>query len=80
MTQSRIKVLGNSHTKNQRLNIEAVTKIDNCFTIFHKTEEPKSIDTSTHICLKVSMFYFETDLFSLDLKWPPLKLLIKSTG
>ena len=75
--QSRIKVSGNSHTKNRKLNIEAVTKMDDCFTIFYKTEEPKNIDISTPISLEVSMFWCETDMFLLDSKRLPLKRIRK---
>ena len=43
-----IKVLENTYTKNGTLKIEAVTKIDKCFTICqYKTEEPKNIGVST---------------------------------
>ena len=46
--QPMIKVLENTYTKNGTLKIEAVTKIDNCFTICqYKTEEPKNIGVST---------------------------------
>ena len=38
---------------NQQLDIEAVTKMDNCFTICqYKTEESKKIQTSTTISLE----------------------------
>ena len=49
-----IKFLENSHTKNQKLLIEAVTKMDGCFAIRHyKAEEPKNIGICTLISLKV---------------------------
>ena len=39
-TQSKIKVSKSTHTKNRRFNIEAVTKVDDCFSICqYKIEE-----------------------------------------
>ena len=53
-TQSTIKVLENTHIKNQRLKSEAVTKMDEYFTICqHKTEEPTNIELSTPVSLDV---------------------------
>ena len=53
-TQSNIKVLENTHTKNQSLKIEAVTKMVDCFIICQcKTEEPTNIEISTPISLEV---------------------------
>ena len=48
MTQPAIKFLENTHTKNRRLEIEAVTKTEDCFTTCqHKTEEPINTEIST---------------------------------
>ena len=43
------------HTKNRRLKIEAVTKIDDCFIICdeYKTKERKTIEISAPISLEV---------------------------
>ena len=44
------QILGNTLTKNRRLKIEAVTKMDDCFTIcYHKTEEAKNSETKLKI-------------------------------
>ena len=54
LSESMIKFLENSHTKNQKLLIEAVTKMDGCFALRHyKAEEPKNIEICTLISLKV---------------------------
>ena len=53
-TKPTIKVVEKTHTKNYQLKIEAVTKLDNCFTIYHyKTEETKKVQISTPISLEV---------------------------
>lgn len=45
--QYTIKVLENIHTKSQRLNSEAVTKMDDCFNLCqYKAEEPTNIEVS----------------------------------
>ena len=52
--QSTIKILKNTHTKNRRLKIEAVTKMDDWITICqHKTEELYKIEISTLTSLEV---------------------------
>ena len=54
LSETMIKFLENSHTKNQKLLIEAVTKMDGCFALRHyKAEEPKNIEICTLISLKV---------------------------
>ena len=53
MGEATIKVLENTHTKNRRLKIEAVTKMSDCFALCqNKTEEPKKIDISTPISVE----------------------------
>ena len=48
MTESTIKILENTHTKNRKLKIKDVTKMDDCFTIRqYKLEKSKNNDTST---------------------------------
>ena len=44
LTQSTTKALGNTHTQNRRMKIEAVSKMDDSFTICdYKREQPKDI-------------------------------------
>ena len=73
-----IKVLDNTH-KNQRLKIEAVTKMDDFFTIYeYKTEEPKSIETPTPFSLEVRLFWCKRDMLPLNLKSLPSKLIMQA--
>ena len=53
-TQFTIKILENTHTKNLRLKIEAVTKMDDYFTICqYKIKKPKNDEISTPTYLEV---------------------------
>ena len=71
-------ILENTHKKSK---IEAVTKMDDCFTKCHyKTEEPANVEIFTLISLKVWLFWCETRMFSLNPIWLPSKLIIKSRG
>ena len=48
------KVLRNTHTKSRKLKIEAVTNMNDCFTICQcKIEEPKNSEISAPFSLKV---------------------------
>ena len=56
-SQSTIKVLEKSHTVNQGLLVEAVTKMKNYFAIHHyKREQPQNIEISTLISLDCRLF------------------------
>ena len=51
------------------LKIEAMTKMDDCFTIYqYKTKEPKKIEIPASISLEVWLFWCETGMYSLDSK------------
>ena len=53
MGETTIKVLENTYTKNRRLKIEVVTKMNDCLALSqNKTEEPKKIDISTPISVE----------------------------
>ena len=61
--------------------IEAVTKMNDCFTICqYKAEKPENIEISAPISLAIWRFCWETGMLSLDPKWLSFKLKIKSTG
>ena len=80
-TKSTIKVLKNTLTKNWRLKIEAVTKMDDYFTICqYKTLGLKDIEIPVPISLEVLLTWCETGMFSLDSKLLSSKLIIKITG
>ena len=60
--------------------MEAVTKMDDCFTIcLYKTEEPENFEIFAPISLEVRLLCREICRISLDNKWLPLKLIIKIT-
>ena len=61
--------------KQSRLNIEAVTIANNweIALLYVKREEPQYIEISTPIFLEVWLFWCETGMFPLDLKWLPSK-------
>ena len=51
-TQSMIRALENTLTKNRRLKIGSLTKMDDYFTIcLYKTDEPRNIEISASISL-----------------------------
>ena len=55
--------------------------MDDYFTICqYKTKESKNIEISAPISLEVWLFWCATGMFSLDPKWLPSKLMIKSLG
>ena len=63
-------VLGNTHTKKQKVENWSCNKKDDGFTLCHyKTKESKNIEISTPISLEVWLFWCEKDMLFLDPKW-----------
>ena len=68
-----LKVQENTHTKNRRLKFEAITNMDDGFSICHyKIKEPKKY-------FRDQTVFFERGVLYLDPKWLPSKLIIKNT-
>ena len=67
-----LKVQENTHTKNRRLKFEAITNMDDGFSICHyKIKEPTNY-------FRDQTVFFERGVLYLDPKWLPSKLIIKS--
>ena len=67
-----LKVQENTHTKNRRLKFEAISNMDDGFSICHyKIKEPTNY-------FRDQTVFFERGVLYLDPKWLPSKLTIKS--
>ena len=63
------------------MQIEAVTKSDDCFAIIkNKPAESKHIEISTSVSLEVQLFCCETGMLTLDAKWLPSKFIKERHG